>query len=216
MNKSIVRVFSCLFVVVAINFFTSCENEIRIRANVNGVDFSYKVKTGDLFTDVLSAMEEDQEETGFNSDVISAMFENAGYERVKVISADKEGFEVKGTLPESADDPLSKAGMLSFSVEGNFITLNITRKTLTDFYKNSSQDIQNIIDMLMSPTFTDDEMTDEEYLDLISSVYGQKLADELMNSKIKFVLESPTGKVSRHTISLVTLLNLTGNIKLSA
>ena len=70
--------------------------------------------------------------------------------------------------------------------------------------------------MLMSPTFTDDEMTDEEYLDLISSVYGQKLADEISSSTIKFVLESPSGKVSRHTVSLLTLLNLTGNIKLSA
>ena len=91
-----------------------------------------------------------------------------------------------------------------------------TRETLKFFYNNSSQDIQNIIDMLMSPTFTDDEMTDEEYLDLISSVYGQKLADEISSSTIKFVLESPSGKVSRHTVSLLTLLNLTGNIKLSA
>lgn len=215
MKKLIVKLLTTVIFASAICLFTSCENEIRIRANVNGVDFSYKSKAGAVFSEALNAMENEGEE-GFSPEVLTEMFESAGFERVSAVCPDKTSFEVKGTLPEAADDPLSKAGMLSFSVDGNFIRLNITRETLKFFYNNSSQDIQNIIDMLMSPTFTDDEMTDEEYLDLISSVYGQKLADEISLSTIKFVLESPSGKVSRHTVSLLTLLNLTGNIKLSA
>lgn len=215
MKKSIFMKIAVIFGALSALVFTSCDNEIRIRANQNGVDFSYKVKAGDGFKDLLALMGE-EDASGFNSEDVKSMFEAEGFSRVSVNCPESTGFEAKCELPETADDPVSKSGMLSFSVQGNFITMKVSKESLKAFYDASSQQIQNVIDMLMSPTFTEEEMTDEEYLELLASVYGQKLADELAVSKIKITLESPSGGVSKHTISLLTLLNLTGKIEFSA
>lgn len=215
MNIKVIRFLAVFFSVGVISLFTSCESEIRIRANQNGVDFTYRADSGEGFSDLLFAIGE-EEEGGFNTEVIEAIFAEAGFEKVSAKCTEDKSLIVKGNLPESAKDPISASGMLSFSVSGNFINFKITKEGLNNFYQNSPETIQNLLDILMGPTFTGEEMSDSEYLDLLASVYGQKLADELAKAKIRIVLESPTGKVSKHTIGLLTLLNLTGKIELNA
>ena len=49
-------------------------------------------------------------------------------------------------------------------------------------------------------------MTTEEYVDLVASVYGQELADEVLTSKLHITLQKNDSKVVKE-ISLLDLLN---------
>jgi hypothetical protein len=49
-------------------------------------------------------------------------------------------------------------------------------------------------------------MTTEEYVDLVASVYGQELADEVLTSKLQITLQKKDSKVVKE-ISLLDLLN---------
>lgn len=41
------------------------------------------------------------------------------------------------------------------------------------------------MDLLLAPVFNDEEMTVEEYLEVIAAFYGDSVAEELKTSKVK-------------------------------
>ena len=82
----------------------------------------------------------------------------------------------------------------------------ISAETLQKFYEFCPEQFQTYIDLFMSPSFTGEEMTTEEYVDLVASVYGQELADEVLTSKLHITLQKNDSKVVKE-ISLLDLLN---------
>ena len=71
----------------------------------------------------------------------------------------------------------------------------------------------------MAPVFLGEAVPKDEYVDLIASVYGQALADELKRSKIKISLFAPNdGKKASKTaeLPLAELLTSTKPVSFSA
>ena len=87
------------------------------------------------------------------------------------------------------------------------ISIKVSKKNLLKFYDELPEELQAYLDMFMSPVFTGEEMTDAEYMELISEVYGQELADEFSDATIKIAVESPAGN-KKYLIKLIDILNI--------
>ena len=74
-------------------------------------------------------------------------------------------------------------------------------------------ELASYIDMLMAPAFTGEEMTDGEYIDLVATVYGKNVADELNDGEVKFNIHGTDGRTNSSTLSAVKLLNVIGTLK---
>ena len=73
--------------------------------------------------------------------------------------------------------------------------------------------MRSYIDLFMAPVFTEEEMSNEEYLELISSVYGQILADEIKTSTVDFIVVLSDGKTKQFSLELIDLINIKTDIK---
>lgn len=213
MKVSAKKIISALLLLFAVFIFTSCENELKICADDSGISFNYKINSSKEFLNFFSALSNsDESDTIFNAEEISNLFEQAGFEKINSTS-DGKNLSVNGKLSQTAQDPFSKSGMISLSQKKLSITLNKTN--LLEFYNNLPEDFQTSLDLFMSPTFTGEEMTNEEYIELVSEVYGQELADEFSAATLKLTVESPFGN-KNYSIKLVEILNIKNELIFSA
>lgn len=213
MRVSAKKIFSMFALVFAILIFASCENELKICANDSGINFNYKINSSEGFLNFFSALSNsDEPNTIFDAEIISNLFEQSGFENISAQS-DGANLFVRGKLSQNAEDPFSKSGMICLTQKKLSITLN--KKNLLDFYNNLPEDLQTSLDLFMSPTFTGEEMTNEEYIELISEVYGQELADEFSAATLKLTVESPYGN-KNYSIKLVEILNIKNELIFSA
>lgn len=213
MKVSAKKIISALLLLFAVFIFASCQNELKISADDSGISFNYKINSSKEFLNFFSALaNSDESDTIFNAEEISNLFEQAGFEKINSTS-DGKNLSVNGKLSQTAQDPFSKSGMISLSQKKLSITLNKTN--LLEFYNNLPEDFQTSLDLFMAPTFTGEEMTNEEYIELISEVYGQELADEFSAATLKLTVESPFGN-KNYSIKLVEILNIKNELIFSA
>lgn len=201
-------VFLC-FLLFSACFFSSCENELKICADDSGIHFDYKVNFGKSFLNILSSAfgsDSSEDSQNFDADEIARFFIDSKFQDVSANSSGGGIFFVSGKLSEAAEDPVSKSGMVS--VLQNGFSIKISRENLLEFYSNLPEDMQNYLDMLMAPAFTGEEMPDDEYIELLSEVYGQALADEISAAVVKISVESNSGTKKNYSVRLVDILNI--------
>jgi hypothetical protein len=69
------------------------------------------------------------------------------------------------------------------------------------------EESKSYFDLLMVPALTGEEMNVKEYNELLPSVYGPELADEVTEGTLQIELKSPDGKKSvKDSITLGRLL----------
>lgn len=183
--------------------------------------------------------------TFFDAEQIKFSMSQAGFENVNASANADNSFSVGFSMPDFSDaneisgkgksNPFFSSGIFNHGQDGKPY-LEISSEKLQSLYEKLPFEIQSYLDMLMAPSFTGEKMSDEEYLELLASVYGQSLADEIKNSKINFVFvktnanstdnaknANRTGKASgtnakrtRTTISLISILNTEGKITINS
>lgn len=99
-------------------------------------------------------------------------------------------------------------------VKNNKLQVNISPRTLVNFYESADPELALYLDMLLSPVFNGEEMTEHEYLELVKGFYGDEVAQEIKKAEIKLVLKNPDGTKSNHTVSLVEILTLNKSLQL--
>ena len=201
-------------------FFTSCTSSITIKRAGNKTWISFSAEGGEKFIKTLKMLESSSfEEEGkgknssqelFNPGVIQENFKNSGFTAVRAEKIADRGFTVSFEMPENADNPLTQSKIFNYS-ELKKPYFSLSRENFQIFYEKIPFELKSYIDLFMAPSFTDEEMDDEEYLDLIASVFGPSLADEIREAKINFIFDD-NGKISRKTFSLLSILNLEGKL----
>ena len=58
----------------------------------------------------------------------------------------------------------------------------------------------------LSPVFNNDYMSEEEYLEMLASFYGEPAAKEVQDSFVKIILIGKNGKKEEQNLPLVQLL----------
>jgi len=200
-TKSLLFMFAAALLFLPL-LFASCTSSVELRANGDGsVDITYDAAFGSAFIEMMRALSGGGNSRLFDADEMTAQFRAAGVNDVRIASPADTSLGIRLRLPKGGDDPVSQSTCLSRSA--NALSLALSPEFCAKLYKLLPDTMQSYIDLCMAPLFFGEPMSQTEYVDLIASVYGQALADELKRSKIKISLFAPNDeKKASKTVEL--------------
>lgn len=191
----------CLICIAVISFFmVSCTAEITLTNSSKGCDIAFNAAAEKGFEKLIKSM--GSENQAFIDTVqITEELNKAGFKSVKVSQKTAADVSV-GMLAENIDNFLFKSGIVAS--ENKLYKTDFSKETLQAFYNTADSSIIQVLDLLLAPVFNDEEMSVEEYLEVIASFYGDAVAEELSASKVKVV--SKGASVKSVTYSLPEIL----------
>jgi len=193
--------------------FASCTTEVTLTVRQdNSVDIRFEGGAGEAFTKMIAsasgvsgAGEGSSSGKGdaiIDADTVSYELARAGFSNVK---AEQKG----GAVLISMSDLKQSSYVFSsgiVKVEKGRLSAAITRKSLEDFYKSADEQTRMTLDLFLAPVFNDETMSEEEYLEMLGSFYGEAAAKEVSESVVKISLISRDGTKETLRFPLVQLL----------
>lgn len=192
--------------------FFSCSAEIVFEVKKDGnVKISYD---GDLSGDFLQFFInqngknteldlENIENTELDVEVLTESLKNSGFENVQILSG-----KLKNILITMEDK--SQKSVLFYSkllkMQNGSLSVDFSYENLRNFYENADEQLQSDLDLLLAPVFNDEKMTETEYLEIIATFYGEKMASELAESFISLIVINIDGKQQVQKISIPKIL----------
>ena len=219
------RFFKFIFLTFSFLFccgFSSCKVFLSLTQNQNGdvyVEFSGIPEEAFINT-IKSFLANDSESTTnknliIDTAQINSFLINSGFTNVEVSNQIGANVDIKMTIPK--DKTFIFDSKLVFSdnsgVNSNF-GIELSPATLQTFYANADEQIISILDILISPAFYGEEISEEEYIETIASLYGNDVAEEMNKSQIYITLKNKSGKVVKKSLPLKTLLTLKQSVKI--
>jgi hypothetical protein len=215
------------FIILTFSFliccsFSSCKVFLSLTQNQNGdvyVEFSGIPEEAFINT-IKSFLANDSESTTnknliIDTAQINSFLINSGFTNVEVSNQIGANVDIKMTIPK--DKTFIFDSKLVFSdnsgVNSNF-GIELSPATLQTFYANADEQIISILDILISPAFYGEEISEEEYIETIASLYGNDVAEEMNKSEIYITLKNKSGKVVKKSLPLKTLLTLKQSVKI--
>lgn len=198
---------------LCITLFASCTSTIEMELKKDGsIDFQFTGETGKGLEKLIRTSQSIQSDKPiFNTKGIQSDLVADGFTNVTVTSPKPTSLALSFTDTEKKS-MFFTSGIIT--TQNNKLQVNLSPRTLVDFYEAADQELSLYLDMLLSPVFNGEEMTEEEYLDLVKAFYGIEVAQELKKSQVKLVLKNPDGSKSEHNLSLVELLTLNKSLQL--
>ncbi|MCQ2589056.1 MAG: hypothetical protein MJ179_01400 [Treponema sp.] len=198
---------------VFLTLMVSCSSKIDLELNNDGtVNLSFDGETGKSLEKLIRTTQNVKSgKPVFNTSGIQSDLIADGFSDVKVTTPQLTELYVQ------AKDKKQKSMFFTsnlVSTKNNKLCVNLSPRTLVDFYENADPELALYLDMLLSPVFNGEDMSEAEYLELISAFYGPEVAAELKKAQIQLTLKNPDGKKSVHNISLVKLLTLNTSLQL--
>lgn len=171
--------------------------------------------------------------TGFNSSpgaknspLISAVSVSASLQKIAELSRisvkETEAQTLVGSLWITDPEKLSHRFPVVSHQLGpgeSVLIFTISKESAPQLLSLFAQDVRDYLDALMAPVVSGENMSNAEYLSLVSSVYGKTIAQEIESSRLALDIKVP-GKISKviggaaagsrasFSISLVDLLVL--------
>ena len=195
-------------------FLTSCKSQIKITFSKNACTVKYSTKLGKALFDTFYAFAgETESERIFDTEQFKQIFSEGGLKNVSAESKVIDEISIQGDIDGNNGDFISGASIIKSSNNGKNVEIEFSRNNLLKMYDNMPLIMRSYIDLFMAPVFTEEEMSNEEYLELISSVYGQILADEIKTSTVDFIVVLSDGKTKQFSLELIDLINIKTDIK---
>ena len=195
-------------------FLTSCKSQIKITFSKNACTVKYSTKLGKALFDTFYAFAgETESERIFDTEQFKQIFSEGGLKNVSAESKVIDEISIQGDIDGNNGDFISGSSIIKSSNNGKNVEIEFSRNNLLKMYDNMPSIMRSYIDLLMAPVFTEEEMSNEEYLELISSVYGQILADEIKTSTVDFIVVLSDGKTKQFSLELIDLINIKTDIK---
>ena len=195
-------------------FLTSCKSQIKITFSKNACTVKYSTKLGKALFDTFYAFAgETESEKIFDTEQFKQIFSEGGLKNVSAESKVIDEISIQGDIDGNNGDFISGASIIKSSNNGKNVEIEFSRNNLLKMYDNMPSIMRSYIDLFMAPVFTEEEMSNEEYLELISSVYGQILADEIKTSTVDFIVVLSDGKTKQFSLELIDLINIKTDIK---
>ena len=199
--------------ILTLSLFASCTTEVTLTLQKDdSVDIRFEAGAGAAFTKMISSAAglsagADGTESGDTAliDVDSVSFElaKAGFSNVKVNQTKS------GAVTISMSDKKQSSYLFTSKIvkaEKGKLAASITRKSLEDFYAASDEQTRMILDLFLAPVFNDEEMSEEEYLEMVGAFYGDAAAKEVSESAVKINLISKDGTKETLKLPLSQLL----------
>lgn len=192
--------------------FFSCSAEIVFEVKKDGnVKISYD---GDLNGDFLQFLInqngknteldlENIENTELDVEVLTESLKNSGFENVQILSGKLKNISI--TMEDKSQKSVLFHSKL-LKMQNGSLSVDFSYENLRNFYENADEQLQSDLDLLLAPVFNDEKMTETEYLEIIATFYGEKMASELAESFISLIVINIDGKQQVQKISIPKIL----------
>ncbi len=210
---------SCLALVFILLLCSACSPSLAIQANgADEATLTFKTGFSPLLEKTFKSMMQSVSGTNdaqdaadaplFSKENVAALMESAGLTHVTATNPNASTVTSKGNIVGISKSALAKADML-FRTK-NSLSLALGPKQFQSLYAMLDEESQAYFDLMMIPSLNDDTMTPSQYEELLSSVYGQKFAEEITRGSLFITLSSPDGKKKTDIqVSLGEVLTLT-------
>ncbi len=200
-------------VVTASLFFISCESSVAIKANGDkSADIKLSLDLGKTLEKTVSEMYKNSgkgEFDFFSKKEVEDAFKGSDFKNINVWVPSKTQLIIAGNVPSPKEQKAySDKGNLKaanfIACAENSLTLIFSPETIQGIVSSLPEETRELFDLLMAPVLTGEEMSRKEYVDLVGSVYGEELADEINSALFQVSLECP----DNCTIKKTALSNL--------
>lgn len=196
-------------VLVIFVLFSGCTAEITLSMQKDStVLVDFKGSAGDSFAKMIQTANE-SEENFYDVDSINSELLLSGFSDVNV-NADNLNLSV--SMKDQGLSFLNKSGIVQKN--GKKISAILNPSNLLKFYTMADDQLVMFLDLLMSPVFNEEQMSEEEYLEVFESLYGESIAKELADSHLLITLIGSDGKKTTKTIPMVKVLCLSEEISI--
>lgn len=190
--------------------FISCQTEVTLTLQKDdSVDIRFDGGAGAAFAKMISSaagvgnQNAPSNEMLIDTDAVSYELAKAGFSNVNVNQ--KQGGAVSIAMSDKTQTSYIFSSKIVKAEKGRLIAA-ITRKSLEDFYNSSDEQTRMILDLFLAPVFNNEEMTEDEYLEMVGSFYGENAANEVAESLVKINLISKDGTKETLNIPFTQLM----------
>ena len=207
------RIFTSLKVIFAslalIFLCAGCTSEISLELKKDGsVDVQFSGLAGKAFATMINSVSGNGSASStvlFDTKEIEYEMSSNGFSQVKALS--KKGSDLTVTMTDkNGKSALFTSGVVS--VKDGKLNASLSPQSLVKFYKAADSQTVQFLDLLLAPIFNDEVMTQEEYVEVLASFYGDEIAEEMKNSSFRITLKNPDGTKTVQNIGFTKLLTL--------
>ncbi len=206
------KIFLLTTILFSIICFASCTTEVTLTLKQDdSLDIRFEGGAGQAFAKMISSAAgmgaSSDADFLIDSDSVSFELAKAGFSNVKVNQ--KKGGAVSIAMTDKNQSSYLFTSKIIKAEKGKLSTA-ISRKSLEDFYNYSDEQTRMILDLFLAPVFNNEEMSKDEYLEMVGAFYGQAAAGEVKQSIVIINLISKDG--SRQTLRYPLSQILCGNL----
>ena len=207
------RYNAALLAIFTLAFFSSCTASVELRAHDDGsISATYEASFGNAFIALMRALTGERDVPLFNIADMTQQFHEMGIGAVRISSPTDASLSIAATVPHNSHDAISQSECIMRTERS--MTLACSPEQFAKLYESLPSTLQSYIDLFMAPSFSGDAMAKSEYLNLVASVYGKKLADEVAAAHVKITMRGGNAEQS-YAVPLVDLLTATEQISFS-
>lgn len=211
LNRKLFYTAGVVLALAAAVCFTGCTSEISMELKKDGsVSVDFNGVAGDAFASLISAAtggnaSASSQNLVFNTEEIEYEMSMNGFSNVKAVSKNGKGLSVSMT-DKNGKSALFSSGVVT--AKNGKLGIVLSREKLVDFYNKADSQTAMFLDMLLAPVFNDEKMSEQEYLEVLASFYGQEIADEIAAADFRISLKNADGTQTIQKIKITKLLTL--------
>ena len=196
-----------IFLILIFFLFASCTTEVTLTLQKDdSVDICFEGGAEAAFAKMINSAagmgDAGSSDVLIDADSVSYELAKTGFSNVKV--SQKNGSAVSILMKDKKQISYLFSSKILKAEKGK-LKASITRKSLEDFYAASDEQTRMILDLFLAPVFNNEEMSEEEYLEMIGAFYGNEAAKEIEQSVVKINLISKDGSKETFNIPFTQL-----------
>ena len=208
------------FSLISILIFTifSCSPALSISLkNDDSVDVQFEITNTESFFSNFSAFMDFSEENFYDKEILSSNLQSIGFSDINLEigkNADLKLFAQLNNFSQlKEENPITSL----FIKKQDSFEISINPDNLIEVLETIPE-ITDYLDLLMAPVYTGEEITEQEYLELFATVYGESFAKDFENTnfvvKINVLDKIKNIETAKDNISSVNFEGNLANIKI--
>ena len=177
--------FSSIFLLILTIFSCSPELSISLK-NDDSVDVQFEISNTESFFSNFSAFMDFSEENFYDKEFLSLNLQELGFSNINLETGKNADLILSAKLKNFSqleeENPITSL----LSKNENSFEISINPDNLIDILETLPE-VTDYLDLLMAPVYTGEELSEEEYLELFATVYGESFAKDFENTN--FVLQ---------------------------
>lgn len=185
--KNIKSQIILLITLVSVFCLFSCSPSLSVKiASIDKVSVDFSSGLGDNLVQTLySITDTDSQSPLFNKTAVFENLESAGFS-VESVIVDNNNLSLK-TKPVALEKIVGSTSGLIEEVTSNSVKFSLTPEKFQDFVSVLPEETIGYLDLLCAPILTNEELSPDDYSEVLAAIYGKKIAQETLDSN--FVIE---------------------------